>query len=451
MKNNNESQFLTSLFSKFNKSNIRYCVLRNYDGLPLSTKGSDIDILVDKKEVEAFISILNLITTQNDGRILVFYRSGDFYRLCYCNPSYADGWGVQFDLHTDEIYKGIAYYDKELLLNRVNLHNEIPVLNGNDAMVLALLKESLSNGVSRKGYLEKAAASYRKNSAQYNEVFEQYYGVTIAKAWNLFLLKSAGADNLRVLAKKTRVALLRKAFFDSPIKTFIYKVKYHSDRFRRIVAPIGYSVVFLGTDGSGKTTIIKSITPLLEAALHTKLNYEHMRPNLFPSIAQLLGKKAGNGETVENPHDSKPSGFVGSLIRLSYYSLDYIFGYWFKIYPQMIKRPCLFIFDRYYYDYLIDPYRSRISLSKRFIKVFSALLPEPDLIVCLGAEPELIHERKPELKFDEVKRQVKELKEFYISKNNAVWIDTGGEIEESVNNVLEAVTGSMSQRYMGKL
>ena len=34
------------------------------------------------------------------------------------------------------------------------------------------------------------------------------------------------------------------------------------------------------------------------------------------------------------------------------------------------------------------------------------------MILCLGADPKIIHERKPELTLPEVKRQIKELKSF---------------------------------------
>ena len=205
-------------------------------------------------------------------------------------------------------------------------------------------------------------------------------------------------------------------------------------------------IVFLGTDGSGKSTIISKIGPLLESVLHSKSHYEHLRPNLIPSIAWLFGKPEPKGPITE-PHKSDPSNFIGSVLRLCYYTLDYIFGYWFKVYPKMAMRPCLFIFDRYFYDYLFDPRRSRINLPTWIIKLFSILIPKPDLIFCLGANPEIIHARKPELSLDEIIRQIEILKAFCTKEKRTVWIDTSHSPGGSADEVLSVIVQRMGARY----
>jgi thymidylate kinase len=174
--------------------------------------------------------------------------------------------------------------------------------------------------------------------------------------------------------------------------------------------------------------------------------YEHMRPNFLPSIARLFCKPVKEGPTTD-PHGSKPSGFLGSLLRLSYYSLDYVFGYRLKIYPALVRQPSLYIFDRYFYDYYIDSYRGKVSLPKWIIKFYGFFIPSPDIILCLGTDVETIHARKPELSIEEFKRQVKELKAFCKNNKKAVWIDTGCSIEESVDKALEAITSRMASRY----
>jgi thymidylate kinase len=168
--------------------------------------------------------------------------------------------------------------------------------------------------------------------------------------------------------------------------------------------------------------------------------------DLLPSIARLFGKPVKEGP-VTDPHGSKPSGFFGSFLRLSYYSLDYVLGYWLKVYPALVKQPTLYIFDRYFYDYYIDSRRGMVSLPKWLIKLYGIFIPSPDVILCLGADAEAMHARKPELPLEEVKRQVKELQAFYKSNKRAVWIDTGCSIEESVDKALEVITSRMAARY----
>lgn len=209
------------------------------------------------------------------------------------------------------------------------------------------------------------------------------------------------------------------------------------------------TITFLGTDGSGKSTIINAIMPTLNEAFHDGVHYEHMRPNYLPSLAVAMGKKK-KGEPVTvctDPHAEKPSGFFGSLLRLSYYMTDYTYGYFRKIYLDKSIKTHVWIFDRYYYDYLIDPRRGRIKLPKWIISFYGCFVPTPDIIICLGTDAEKIHQRKPELPLEEVKRQVKELQRFTRKNKKAVWIDTGCSMEESVDKTMEVILSMMAKRF----
>ena len=75
------------------------------------------------------------------------------------------------------------------------------------------------------------------------------------------------------------------------------------------------------------------------------------------------------------------------------------------------------------------------------------LIPEPDLIICLGADATAIHNRKPELPLAEVKRQVMELSEFCNKHKRAVWVDTDNSVEQSVQNTMFAISKVMEKRF----
>ena len=172
-----------------------------------------------------------------------------------------------------------------------------------------------------------------------------------------------------------------------------------------------------------------------------------MRPNKFPSIARLFGNNEKFHGPVTNPHGSSTSGFLGSFLRWAYYMLDYTFGFYLKVWPKKAIRSCVWIFDRYYYDYLIDPKRGRIKLPRWILKFGQFIIPEPDIILCLGADAASIHKRKPELPLVEVTRQVKALKKFCNSHKRAVWVDTGKSIEDSSNDALGAILKVMAKRF----
>ncbi|MDO4310335.1 MAG: hypothetical protein Q4C43_06395 [Prevotella sp.] len=202
-----------------------------------------------------------------------------------------------------------------------------------------------------------------------------------------------------------------------------------------------YSVVILGTDGSGKSTIINHITPFFASKFPDGIVYNHLRPNLIPDLGVLLGKK--KVETiVTSPHAKKQSGLFVSLFRWGYYMIDYTLGYAKVV--MLSKKSSLFIFDRYYYDYYIDQKRLRTNLPQWILRVGEYILPRPDLILCFGGDPQKIYERKPETSLEEVMRQTQVLKAFCAKRNNAVWIDTTIALEDSVHNATNKIFNMMN-------
>lgn len=440
-----ESILLQDLFDQLNKSGVRYAVLRNYETLPHSLGGSDLDILVAGADAITTRNTIDIFTCGYGGRLLAQY-SVKSHILRFCGRKDSTWWGLPVDIYTSLDYRGLDYANPDAVLLKAEDWNGIRVVSKSDAGIIALLKECLANSRSRKNYLDEATAAYTRNPKRYELMLSHYFG---AKATNKFIdyfQSNRDPKILRHLSAKLRWALLFNSLKRSPLGAFKAILRLNLKRCQRLLMPPGYSIAVLGADGSGKSTLISMIDTILSQALHNRVRYAHLRPNLLPSIARLFGRSDPNGP-VTTPHASNPSWFIGSLARLLYYSLDYIFGYWFKIYPALVKRPTLYLFDRYYYDYLVDPKRSRICLPRWIIKTIGFFIPKPDLIICLGTDPHVIHARKPELPLEEVERQVKELQAFCKSNKRAVWIDTGCSIEDSVDKALEAITSRMAARY----
>lgn len=213
--------------------------------------------------------------------------------------------------------------------------------------------------------------------------------------------------------------------------------------------PNNIIIVVEGTDGSGKSFIINTITPTLEKQLSSSILYFHLRPHWLPDIAYLFGNKERSRKktfVVSDPHSKKPSGVFGSLLRWMYYLLDYTIGYVFNIWIPSMRKSRVIVFDRYYYDYYIDPKRSRISLPKSILKFGDLFVPSPELILCLGGDPVIIYNRKPETTLEEVKRQTVALKSFCQERDNAVWIDTTIEPKETIANVMDAIHNVITNR-----
>lgn len=434
------NRFLQTFFDILNAGEVSYCVLRNYLHLPKSLNGSDLDILVVQKDVEKFYLLLNDILDRTNGKIIVQYGSLA-PRICIIGGKSNSWYGVQIDVHAGILpYKTSHMFSVDLVLSRARIYKGILVAHDDDAALIAFLKEILNNKKCSKKYFEIAKSSWKNNRTFYIPELAKIYDEKFVSLLSDILVGTYDQEKTFKLAQVGQNCLTKNK------STKVRNFKSRISRLYRIIHPPGYSIAVLGTDGAGKTTVINAIREPLNEADHNALFYEHMRPNLLPNIAQLFGGKKQSGP-VTDPHAAKPSGLLGSLLRLLYYSVDYIWGYWIKIYPIMVKKSSIWIFDRYYYDYLIDPKRARINLPDWIIKSVKFFIPDPDLILCLGAEPVTIHNRKPELPLDEVMIQVRKLKKFCDNEKKAVWIDTSNSIEETVNQVMNTISNKMAERF----
>ena len=82
--------------------------------------------------------------------------------------------------------------------------------------------------------------------------------------------------------------------------------------------------------------------------------------------------------------------------------------------------------------------------------MFEFFIPKLDLIICLGATPQQIYERKPETSLEEVEKQINLLKVFCKNRRNAIWVDTGIDIEDSVYLAMQGITEMFEKRFNEK-
>ena len=431
-----EKDFLSSWFTALNNSNIKYAILRNYESLPDNSGGSDIDIWVKKEDYNKFINITNKCVKDNEGVLVSYTPDNNCPKICYSSINY----GVQIDAFCGSItYKSTTIFPEDVIESNIISHRNISVIKKSLSALIAFIKEILNNGKCAKKYI-KAIIEEKDNLDELFlksslKVFNKEFIVAIYDS-----IQSNNIDNnIKELNTIGRKAIKKYSFGDYRI---LCKLK-------RIFKQPGYTIAFIGTDGSGKSTIINAITPILNKGFHNGIRYEHMRPNYIPSLAVFMGKKKADKavEICSNPHASKPSGFAGSLLRINYYMLDYTFGYFRKVFLDKAFKTHIWIFDRYYYDYLIDPRRGRISLPKWILKLFGIFVPTPDIILCLGGNPAKIYERKPETSLQEVTRQTKALKAFCDNNKNAIWVDTTTTPQESVECAMRAILNIMKNRF----
>lgn len=442
-----ETPFLVDFFATLNERGVRYAVMRNSATLPESLGGSDLDLFAADQEASNRIQeIAAEIAAKYHGGYTVKYTVEA--TISCLGGRHDDGtwWGVHIDIFPGLMYFGIPYMDSNLAFEERVLERGAFFRLGNLSDIASFIKEIMPNRRTKKDYYPVARAAYAADPQRAREAMIGCYG---AAGWAVVeKLLSRPCSDAEIYRDSKR--LVRALWWQQIVRfnfwnLFCVKCRNVIQRYRRLFKRPGYCVAFLGTDGSGKSTLIEMIKPVLEQMMHSKVEYHHLRPGLLPSLAKLFGRPQTNGP-VTNPHGNKSAGWGSSLMRFSYYYIDYTIGYFLKVFPCLVKRPTIVVFDRYYYEYVIDPRRCSVKLPHGWAKFFSMFIPKPNLILCLGGDPKKIYARKPETSLCEVERQVKQLKEFCEANRRAEWIDTTSTKEKSYDSVLSVIMERMAQR-----
>lgn len=161
--------------------------------------------------------------------------------------------------------------------------------------------------------------------------------------------------------------------------------------------PVKLVISFSGVDGAGKTTILRIIKEKLLAD-GLKVVELRSRPSLLPILSAF---KHGKNQAEINAAEALPrmGGNVSQLsswLRYFYYLTDYIFGQIF-IYFRYTRRNYVVIYDRFYFDYIVDPKRFNLLNNMRLTKFFFRFIRSPNINIFLHAPVEIILERKREL------------------------------------------------------
>ena len=154
-------------------------------------------------------------------------------------------------------------------------------------------------------------------------------------------------------------------------------------------------VTFSGVDGAGKTTVLSEVKKYLENRHSLKVIELRQRPSLLPILSSIKhGKKAAEAKTMQAlPRLGTNASKLSSYIRFFYYLTDYLIGQLY-IYLKYTSKGYLVLYDRYYFDYIVDPRRANIVIDERIPHFFYNLIFKPTVNVFLFAAPKEILQRK---------------------------------------------------------
>lgn len=271
--------------------------------------------------------------------------------------------------------------------------------------------------------LQKVIKNYYSTQLFYQN--EQHYSLQIDLMDGLYLkhwqIKSA--EDFFSMNDGTTDRVLEK--ISKYVMSRLFQIK-------RFLSPPGKTIVFLGCDGSGKTTTITKMLNELRKR-NQKVIYKYLFPGLFPRY-----RDNGKGTTNTNPHGRNIFKFHTALVHEVIWCVEYLLGSLKDRY--LIYQGYTIVYDRYFYDFEIDPARYRLKVA--LVMPFLGLFLRNHKLVILRGDPSEIYERKKETSIASIqKSQNIMMKVIDKSMREKIVIDTTKtSIDDSCAELIEFVS-----------
>ncbi len=440
---NFHAQVFSDFILELNTNNVKYFILRNFEGLPQFNLSKDIDIII---KPGSYKKALKLLIKTFKAHNLVYTYDMHFERAhCWFAMDVERDFFIHIDLIEGYANKGFEIIDFSTLYSNTIEYKNFRVLNSEfDALMLILYKLIGCKELKPK-YQEKILSIYQQTPQKITTLLTRYLGIRLSKRITTNI-ECNDFYSLISLSKEIASTAKRYSFSKRPITTIFNIFLFLIEKFYRIVICPPKFKKFLAVeapDGTGKTTFIEQLQIKIAETFVCELNksqISHFRPEILPNLG-AVGEKAKvmkQDKDFTNPHRAKPVGKISSFIRMTYYWLDYVIGM-----PLILRKNAQYdkftIFDRYIYDFLVDPRRSRINLPYWLRKGFTKLVKQPKIVFVLDAPTEVIYKRKQELTPEEISRQLVEFRKLSSLGKRYYRLDASKKPEEIANDAIKII------------
>lgn len=437
------SQIFSHLVDKLNQQNLKYFILRNFEGLPEINTSKDIDIIIEPGSYDQAAQILYIVFEEFN---ISFYRVVQYERVrCWFGIDIEKNFSIHIDLIEGYLSKGFELFTFDMLYKNTIAYKNFKVLTSSFDAIMLLYYKVIGTKELKKQYQLKISTIYKIESKQINHILKS----TLNDNCSTMIISALEINDFEIIIENAQLisnVSKKKVLIRKPIKTVINSIKFFIEKFYRIImCPRKYQnfIAVEGADGTGKSTFIAGLSEAIayyNVSDITKNHIYHHRPTLLPNLG-ALGESAKimvEDKDFTNPHRRKPASIISSFIRMTYYWLDYFIGV-----PIMLRKDVQFdrftIYDRYIYDFIIDPHRSRINLPYFVRKIFSNLVIQPRIVFVLLTDAETIYKRKQELTIDEINRQLIEFEKLAKTHKRFRIIDASKTPEEIVDDAIKVI------------
>jgi len=394
---------IKQVLEAFNKKNVGYCVLRNYEFLLGSYDPVEsLDTLIAKQDMP----LAHQILLQNGFNLRKQQFSLAHKAYFKILPDFSR---ISFDIQVGGIYWNDMKYLSEQVLQSRKKKSYFYVPNDNHTFVMLLVHSILGKRYFKKKYQQILVNIPIDEKAVYKEVrriFNQKIAKKILPLARFGKTKKINPYTLIIyfLLKKPRRLITLSALTLRWIK------------WKKPMQPSPLISV-IGPDGAGKSTVVNELKNHLEKTnrkvshIYTGRGRNHFLP--ITKLGFLYKQREKTKDNINKKKNGKPKKeksltdernnrkrkIIYTLVS-PIFALDLLCRYYFRIFPERMKKKIV-ITDRYCSDIILMQY---VPLSIK--KILLALFPKPTMTFFLYNTPEILHQRRPEEPIEELSRQM---------------------------------------------
>lgn len=423
---------LVATLDVLEKSGVPYVVLHGYEDFPEIT-GSDVDICIDGSVSDRWVSKLLEDNARTIGARVISCHNGAI--LLTGETSQHRPFFLKLDLDHDYALNGMRIVSGRHVLAARQRHGAFhvpsPAHQLAGYLATSIIKAKLD--IARTERLSRLYQSDPVGAAR-----------EIARLWpdaeKALLLRALAEnhwDDVVAVASQLRDDLITRLRQKDRRGQLAHAVRKLADRLGRIVRPSGLSVVVLGPDGAGKSSVTDAVggydlLPIFDRSVCW---------GFAPPLHRLIRPNQG---ASSQPHALPARSLVGSLIKAGYWL---VFSFLSHPRTHLIKaRNGLVLYDRHFVDILVDAKRYRYNGPAWVLRAIWSVIPKPDLIVFLNAPAETIYKRKRELPVEEIARQLADYRKIVAALPNGAILDTNRPLAD----VVDALNRLILVRYLNR-
>ncbi len=432
-------EFLEKIFVAMNAAGISYVVLRNYESLPDTIIGEDIDLLVSRKDAARLNSIL-----REKGFLIVPDIFPHNFALFFDKNH---GKLIKFDI-VDRLAFGKkiilpfpARYEQQVLSRKL-IHEEFRIPSVEDEIILLILHCIGDKGFFKSTYKERLQelVSGELDTGYLSKCLAELFGQTTSKNVVLWIMKGE-FENLVKLNRRVETYLLGRLSLEG----LLLALKILNQRVvLKLFGRRGLSIALLGPDGSGKSTlaqkirdrkIFKTVSVYMgrdQFIIPTRRIFKHI-------LGALKKDKRENGKmSTASQHETLipvkgACRDIVDVVRFFHDLIDFYVRYFLYNFLNC-RKGFLVVNDRYVYDMLLGG--EKIQKLKLFWWVIISLFPTPDFVFLLDVPAKKMYARKGEHTIESLDAMKTHYATLSTMVKNCYVIPTNRKADKSANEII---------------